>query len=95
MTVNPAPGSPPGHVQIDEKDDGKLEPLRRVDGHEIDAARCLDDGIGFIAGAQRLEVVGQPSERGVAAAFDAADQRAHLLDVLARLVEPAAAKFVQ
>ena len=63
------------HLQVDEKDDRKLEPLGGVHRHQIHRARRFEDRIRFLAGAQRFEVLGDAAERGVPAALDASDER--------------------
>ena len=75
--------------EIDDEDDRELESLGGVDRHQVHGVGRVDDGVGFVAAGHQLrEVVDEPAERGVAAVLDAADQAAHLLQVLARLRQP-------
>ena len=81
--------------QVHDEDDGELEPFRRVDGHQVDGVERLDDGVRLVARGQRIDVIGDPRERRIAAILDAADQPPHLLEVLPRLQPPRAAKLVR
>ena len=77
--------------EVDEKDDRKLESLRGVDRHQVHGVERIDHRVGFVADREAVEVRGNAAERRVAAVLDAANQRAHLLQVLARLQQPRAA----
>ncbi len=84
---------PPGRLQVHHEYDGKLEPLRRMHGHQIHRVGGLHDGIRVVTGTKRLEVRGQPIDRGVPAVLHTPNEGTHLLQILPRLIEPAAAKF--
>ena len=77
--------------EIDEEDDGKLESLRGVDRHQVHSVERVDDRVGFVADGEPVKVSGDAAERRVTTVLDAADQRAHLLQVLACLQQPRAA----
>ena len=68
--------------QIDDEDHRELESFRGVNRHEVDGIERLEHGVGFVAGGQGIEVIGNPRERGVSAVLNSADQPAHLLHVL-------------
>ena len=80
-------------MEVHEEDDRELEPLGGMHRHQVDGASRLDDGVRLVTGAQGVEVAGQAPERRIAPAFDAPDERAHLLHVLARLIQPAPAEL--
>ena len=63
-------------------------------GHQVDGVERFEDRVRLVARRQRIEVIGNARERGVAAVLNAADEAAHLLDVLPRLLAPSAAQLV-
>ena len=63
--------------------------------HQIDGVQRFEDGIGFVPGSERVEVIRNPRERGIAAILNAADQTAHFFHVFPRLVPPGAPQFVR
>ena len=71
--------------EIHQEDDRELEPLRRVDGHQADRVDGLEQGVGFVANGQPVDVRGDAVERRIAPVLDAADERPELLHVLPRL----------
>src|SRR5438477_8220258 len=79
---------------VDDEDDRELEPLRGVHRHQADGVDRVDRGVRLVADGEPLQMIGNPRERRVAAILRAADHRAQLLQVLARLPPPRPAELV-
>ena len=62
-------------------------------GHQVHGVGGVERGVGLVAHGQPIEVRGDSAQRGVAAVLDAAQERAELLEVLARLLEPRPAQL--
>jgi hypothetical protein len=81
--------------QVHDEHHWKLEALRGVHGHQVHRIHGLEDRIRLVSRAERVEMLGEPRHRRVAAVLDAANEPAHLLDVLPRLLPPRAADLVR
>ena len=62
-------------------------------GHEVDRVERLENGVRLVSGGERVEVIGDARKGCVAAVLDAAYERAHLLQVLPRLLTTRTAEF--
>src|SRR5262245_16139849 len=80
-------------AQVHDEDNGKLQPLRRMNRHEADGIAGVDDGIRFVAGREPLDVLSEWWHRRVAAVLDTADHRANFFQVFSRLTHARASRL--
>jgi hypothetical protein len=58
--TNRMPAAAGTAAEVDDKDDGKFQPLCRMNRHEANRIAGVDDGVRLIAGRQPLEVLREP-----------------------------------
>src|SRR5439155_22266782 len=79
--------------EIDDEHDRELEALGRMNSHEIDRVKGVDDGVRFVAERELVEMIGNTDEGRIAAVLNLPHHRAQLLEILARLLIPCAARL--
>ena len=64
-----------------------------MDGHEVDGVERLDDGVRLVSRSERIDVVGDTRQRGIAAILNATDEPAHFFQILPGLLPSWAAQL--